>query len=171
MGKVTKAANHLSVTEILDRMKQPTPFWCLRRWMIIHHALVSPSPAPEIAQRFGVSKHTVHQLISRYNRLGPAALETPGPGQRQRAYLNLDNEQQFLNHLKEEAADGKLTTVAEIKSRLENHLGQPVHPSTVYRLLSRHEWKKKCPRPRHILSDPNEQEDKKKTSLTLLNRH
>lgn len=63
MSKVTKAANHLNAAEILDRIKHSKSFWRIRRWMIIHHALVCPSPASEIAQRFCVSKHTVHQLL------------------------------------------------------------------------------------------------------------
>ena len=169
MSRVTSSASHLSEAEILSRMKQGTCFWRQRRWMIIHYALVSPSPASEIAQRLGVSKHTVHQLISRYNRIGPEAIETPGKGQRQRAYLSLEEEAEFLSDLTQLACEGQLTTVAHIKITLEEHLSHPVHQSTVYRLLSRHEWQKKAPRPRHTKAEENEQEEFKKTSLLLSN--
>lgn len=165
MGKVTKAASHLSEAEIQCLMKQSPCFWRQRRWLIIHSALVAPSPAVEIAQRVGVSTHTVHQLISRYNRLGPEAIETPGKAQRQRAYLSLKEEEEFLSHLTQLALKGQLTTVAEIKITLEERLSHPVHQATVYRLLSRHEWKKKAPRPRHTAAEKNQQEEFKKTSL------
>ena len=170
MSRVTKAASHLSEVEILSRMKQGTCFWRHRWWMIIHYALVSPSPAQEIAQRLGVSKHTVHQLISRYNRIGPEAIETPGKGQRQRAYLSLEEEAEFLSDLTQLAQEGQLTTVAHIKITLEEQLSHPVHQSTVYRLMKRHEWQKKAPRPRHTGADPDQQEAFKKTSLRLSNK-
>lgn len=167
MSKVTKASDHLTEAEIKNRMKQAKSFWLIRRWMIIYHAKVSPGPAAEIAQRLGVSVHTVHQLISRYNRHGPQAVEPPGKAQRQRAYLSLEQEEQLLNQLTQQAGDGRLTTAPEIQRKLEEHLSHSVHQSTVYRLLSRHNWKKKHPRPRHVDADPQKQEAFKKTSEIL----
>jgi transposase len=40
-----------------------------------------------IAKQTGVSVGTVHKVISQYNQLGVAALETPGKGGRYNSYL------------------------------------------------------------------------------------
>ena len=39
---------------------------------------------------------------------------------------------------------------------------QTVHKSTIYRLLSRHGWRKVVPRPTHVNADKNKQEEFKK---------
>src|SRR2546427_2077817 len=44
-----------------------------------------------------VSKAMVHQVISTYNRLGIAAVETPGKGGRRHDYLTLEQERAFLD--------------------------------------------------------------------------
>ena len=82
MGQITRAKEHLTVSEIEQRIKNSKEAWRIRRWMIIRHALVSPQPAAEIALRLGVAKQTVHNIIYLYNRFGPSAVETPGKGQR-----------------------------------------------------------------------------------------
>ena len=50
---------------------------------------------------------------------------------------------------------------------LEELLGHGVHHSTVYRLLERNGWRKVVPRPFHIESKQEVQEDFKKTSRNL----
>jgi hypothetical protein len=87
MGKVVRVQPHLTVEEIDERLKPLHDFWRIWRWMIIRQALADPAPAKAIALRFGVSLFTVRDLIEAYNRQGPEALETPGKGQRQHAYL------------------------------------------------------------------------------------
>lgn len=164
MGKVTKAAPHLTLDEIDQRIKITMGFWRVQRWLIIRHALVDPKPASEIALHVGLSTQTVHNLISQYNRYGAKAIETPGKGRRQRAYMSLAEEKEFLSHFLEKAQSGKVSTVKEIKDAFEKKLGRSVHHSTVYRLLSRQGWRKIVPRPRHVKADPLVQEAFKKTS-------
>jgi len=89
MARVTHAAPHLSLTEVKHRMKTDPRTDQRQRWLIIYNALVEPRKAEEIARHCGVSKATVHAVISRYNRLGVAAIETPGKGGRRRQYLTL----------------------------------------------------------------------------------
>jgi Homeodomain-like domain-containing protein len=80
MARVTHAAPHLPLAEVKNRMRtDPRDDW-RQRWLIIYNALVEPRSAEEIARHCGVSKATVHAVISRYNRLGVAAIETPGKG-------------------------------------------------------------------------------------------
>jgi DNA-directed RNA polymerase specialized sigma subunit len=69
MARVTRAVNHLSAEEIKQRLKHGARPWCRQRWLIIYNALIEPRKAEEIAKHCGVSKATVHQVISTSNRL------------------------------------------------------------------------------------------------------
>jgi transposase len=164
MPRVTKAAPHLSEEEIEIKLKQAQSLWRIRRWLIIRHAVVDPQPARDIARRLGVAEQTVHNLIAAYNRYGPTAVETPGKGQRQRAYLTRAEEQAFLAPVVQQAREGRLTSIAPIHAALEAHLGHLVHATTVYRLLHRHGYRKLVPRPRHVAADPAVQAAFKNTS-------
>jgi predicted ArsR family transcriptional regulator len=80
--RVTRAAAHYPVEEVKRRMKLDPRSWVRERWGIIYLALMRPRKAEEIARALGVSVTTVRRVISRSNRLGLAALETPGQGGR-----------------------------------------------------------------------------------------
>jgi putative transposase len=86
----------------------------------------------------GVSPTTVHRVISTYNRLGVAAVETPGTGGRRHQYLTLEHERAFLQPFLARAARGELATATEIQQAFEAETKQPVANSTIYRLLARH---------------------------------
>ncbi len=73
-------------------MKRDSRYWVRERWAIIYHALSARSPAEEIARDTSVSVTTVRRVISTYNRLGLAALETPGKGGRRHEYMSLEQE-------------------------------------------------------------------------------
>jgi transposase len=164
MPRVTKAAPHLTEAELESRLKHATSLWRIRRWMIIRHALVAPQPARVIARHVGVAAQTVQTLMAAYNRHGPAAVDTPGRGQRQRAYLTLEEERALLAPFVPQARAGQLTTLAPIKAALEARLGHRVHTATVYRLVPRHGHRTRVPRPRHVAADPEAQAACKKTS-------
>ena len=163
MARVTHAALHLDLAEVKNRMRTDQRADWRQRWLIIYNALVEPRPAEEIARHCGVSKATVHAVISRYNRLGVAAIETPGKGGRRRCYLTLEEEQDFLAPFFAQAERGEIATVGQIWQAFEQRVGHPVDDSTVYRLLDRHGWRKVMPRPKHPKSDPHTQEAFKKT--------
>jgi hypothetical protein len=96
MARVTHAAPHLPIAEVKNRMRTDPRAMSRQRWLIIYNALVEPRSAAEMARHCGVSKATVHAVISRYNRLGVAAIEPPGKGGRRRQYLTLEEEKEFL---------------------------------------------------------------------------
>jgi transposase len=135
-----------------------------RHWAIVYNALVEPRLASSIALHCGVSVPTVRVVISSYNRLGPAALDTPGKGGRRNEYLSLAEEQAFLAPFFDRAATGQVATAQEIQQALEAQLGHTLHRSSVYRLLARHNWRKRVPRPTHPRADPQVQTAFKKTS-------
>ncbi len=154
MARITRAAPHLTIEEVKNRMRtDPRPLY-RQRWLIIYNALTEPRKAEEIARHCGVSKATVHDVISTYNRLGVAAVETPGKGGRRHQYLTLEEEEQFLASFFARAEAGEIATTAEIWSAFEAKVGHAVDDSTIYRLLDRHGWRKLMPRPRHPKADP-----------------
>src|SRR5438876_3250028 len=150
MARITRAALHVSVEEVKERMNNdPHPLY-RKRWLIIYNALVDPREAKDIAKHTGVSVKTVHKLISTYNRLGIAAIETPGKGGRRNEYLTFEEEKELLTPFFELAKKGELTTV-------EKKVGHEVDETTIYRLLKRHEWRKLVPRPFHPQANKEEQ--------------
>lgn len=163
MARVTHAAAHLSIEEVKKRLKTDPRPWCRQRWLIIYNALVEPRKAEEIARHCGVSKATVHEVISTYNRLGVSAVETTGKGGRRREYLTLEEEKQFLAPFFAQAESGEIATVALIQAAFEQRVGHEVDDSTIYRLLNRHGWCKRMPRPRHPQANLQAQEQFKKT--------
>ena len=160
--KVSKVKGHLSLEEIEERIKETKEFWRVRRWLVIRHALVDPSPAAEIAKRIGISVHMVHYLIENYNRFGTQAMDTPGKGRRQRAYMSFKEEEEFLKVFIKKGERGEIATVQVIHEALMSHLGHSVHISTTYRMLKRHGWRKIIPRPQHVKAKEEIQEDFKK---------
>lgn len=160
--RLTRAASHLPVEEVKERMNTETRPWIRLRWWIIYHALVAPRKAEEIALHTGVSATTVHRVVSTYNRLGPSVLETPGKGGRRHEYLTLPEERAFLAPFFTQAESGEIATVAQIQCAFEERVGHPVDESMIYRLLNRHGWRKLMPRSRHPKADPHAQEQFKK---------
>jgi transposase len=158
MARITRAALHFPVEEVKYRMKNDPRSWCRNRWNIIYNALIDPREAIEIAKHTGVSVSTVHNVISDYNRLGVASVETAGKGGRRSEYLTLGEETAFLQPFFERAAKGEIATAAQIKQEFEHKIGHKVHKTTIYRLLDRHQWQKLVPRPSHPKSKKKEQE-------------
>jgi hypothetical protein len=64
MTRVTRAALHLSLEEVKNRLKTDPRTFCRQRWLIIYNVLVEPRKAEEIARLCGVSTATVHDVIS-----------------------------------------------------------------------------------------------------------
>jgi transposase len=115
MARITRAAAHVALEEVKSRLQNDPRAWCRKRWLIIYNALVDPRKAEEIAKHCGVSKATVHQVISLYNRLGVSAVETLGKGGRRDVYLSLEEEQQFLAPFFARAETGEIATAGEIQ--------------------------------------------------------
>lgn len=163
--RITRASSHLSVDEVKERMKTERRAWVRQHWWIIYNALVAPRKAEEIALHTGVSATTVHRVIARYNRLGPAGIEQSEKGGRHHEYLTFEQEQAFLQPFFARAQRGEIATVEQIHQAFEAHVQHAVHRNSIYRLLHRHGWRKLLPRSRHPKANPEEQDAfQKKTS-------
>ena len=169
--RVTRAAAHYPVEEVKRRMKRDPRSWVRERWGIIYLALMRPRKAEEIARDMGVSVTTVRRVISGYNRLGLAAIETPGRGGRRHEYMSVEQERSFLQPFFARAAHGEIATAEEIQRAFEAEVKHEVHITSIYRLLDRHGWRKLVPRPRHPKANAEEQAAFKKTLRRRFKRH
>ncbi len=163
--RITRAASHLSVDEVKERMKTERRPWVRHHWWIIYNALVAPRKADDIALPTGVSATTVHRVIARSHRVGPAAIEQSAKGGRHHAYLTLKQEQAFLPPFFARAERGEIATVEQIHQAFEVEVQHEVHIHSIYRLLQRHGRRKLVPRSRHPKANQEEPDAvQKKTS-------
>ena len=88
----------------------------------------------------------------------------PARGGRRRQNFTLEEEAAVLKPFLEQAREGGILVVGQIKHHLEEALGRPMSLSSVYTLLHRHNWRKLAPDKRHPQSDPVAQEEWKKNS-------
>ena len=118
------------------------------------------------ASALGVSRASVPRLQAAFRReqSTPQGRERNWGGRRQ-FLLTQEEEAAFLEPWLESAAAGHLVVVSPLRAALAQRLGQPVKPSVVYRLLSRHGWRKVAPDTRHPKSQPEVQEAWKKNFL------
>ncbi len=86
-------------------------------------------------------------------------------GGRRRESMSLAQERAFLAPWDQCAERGEVVVVPPIQAALEEQLGRPVAPSTAYRLLARHGWRKVAPDTCHPKRDPDAQEAFKKGAL------
>jgi transposase len=119
--------------------------------------------APQVAQALGWSLSAVHHVQARYLRQGRAALLSLGRGGRAHAHLSTAEEEQFLARFSLAATHGGVVEASPVRTAYEAAIGHTVPKSTIYRLLSRHGWRKLAPRPRHIAASETAQEAFKKS--------
>ncbi|MDO8776680.1 MAG: winged helix-turn-helix domain-containing protein [Burkholderiaceae bacterium] len=84
---------------------------------------------------------------------GDAIFDLRGRGGRRHQHLSAQHEAEVLAPFIAQAQAGGILKVTEIQRAYEQRLGKSVVPSTIYRLLDRHGWRKVVPRPRHPKAD------------------
>jgi hypothetical protein len=78
--------------------------------------------------------------------------------------MTVEEEKAFLEPWVAEAEKGGVLIVPPIHKALEQACGRTIAPSTVYRLLARHGWRKIAPDTYHPKRDVAAQDDFKKNS-------
>ncbi len=124
----------------------------------------------EAATVLGVGRATVSRWQADFRQAGtPAApantvvLGTRGNwGGRRHALLTVAEEEEFLAPWLEQAKAGGVLVMSPVRAALAQRVGRPVKASVVYRLLTRHGWRKVTPDTRHPTSNPHVQEEWKK---------
>jgi hypothetical protein len=76
--------------------------------------------------------------------------------------MSFEDEREFLAPWVEKAATGGMLVVSPLRAALAQKLGRKVAATVIYRMLSRHGWRKIALDTRHPKSDPKIQEDWKK---------
>ena len=118
----------------------------------------------DTAQVIGVSPGWACQLRRRFMHGQVAgAPGAPTAGGRKRQNMSLEEEREFLAPFFEQAATGGVLVVGQIKAALDKRLGREVALASAYNLLHRHNWRKLAPDKRHPQSDPQAQDEWKKT--------
>jgi transposase len=153
-----------TVARLAERLKQANSHSEYQRIQCVLIRATLGSSAAEIAQLLGWSTATVHVLHSRFAKEGDSIFDLRGRGGRRHQHLSEDQEQELLAPFVERAQAGGMLTVAEIQRAYQEQVGKTVAPSTIYRLLDRHGWRKVVPRPRHPRADVAAQAAFKKTS-------
>lgn len=116
----------------------------------------------EISEIVGYNYKSVGNIISKYFKEGlPGILGENRKGGNKRN-LTVEEEDTFIQPFMKKAEQGKLLIVAKIHSAYEELVGHTVPPSTIYRMLARHNWRKIMPRSKHPKANPADQEAYKK---------
>ena len=152
-----------TIARLAERLKQADRHPQFQRIQCVLIRATLGSSATQIAQLLGWSTATVHVIHSRWAKEGDAIFELGGRGGRHHQHLSAEDETQVLAPFLARAQAGGLLKVAEIRQAYERQVGKPVAPSTIYRLLDRHGWRKVVPRPRHPKADVAAQAAFKKT--------
>jgi len=117
--------------------------------------------ARQIADIADCSEGLVKKVIGDYGREGLSGVLRGSFGGNHRNLSNAE-EEALLAPFMAKAEKGQIFIVADIHKAYEKAVGHTVPPSTVYRMLDRHNWRKVMPRSRHPKADPEEQEAYKK---------
>ena len=119
----------------------------------------------QTAALLGVGRASVPRLQQRFREgLKPARSSRTRWGGRRRAIMTVEEEKAFLAPWAEQARSAGVLVVSPLRAALSENLGRKVAPSVVYRLLTRHGWRKVAPDTRHPKSDPLAQAEWKKKS-------
>lgn len=152
-----------TVARLAERLKRADNHAEYQRIQCVLIRATLGSSATQIAQLLGWSTATVHVMHSRWSKEGDAIFDLRGRGGRRHQHLDREQEEELLAPFVERAQGGGMLTVAEIQQAYQERVGKAVAPSTIYRLLDRHGWRKVVPRPRHPKADVAAQAAFKKT--------
>lgn len=161
--KTLIAPDESTINRLAERLKVARRHSEFQRIQCILIRATLGSSAAEIARLLGWSVATVHMLHSRYTREGDALFDVKAKGGRRNQHLTFEEEAEFLAPFLGSAAKGGILVVSEVQVAYEARIGKAVPPSTVYRLLARHNWRKIVPRPQHPKADVAAQAAFKKT--------
>ena len=159
-----------TIARLADRLKRANSHSEYQRIQCVLIRATLGSTAAQIAQLLGWSTATVHVIHSRWAKQGDDVFDLRGRGGRRHQHLSAEQEVQVLAAFVVRAEAGAMLKVADIQRAYEHEIGKTVAPSTIYRLLDRHGWRKVVPRPRHPKGDVAAQAAFKKTSPSAARR-
>jgi transposase len=139
-------------------MEEHKPDKEFRRGLIVTLMADNRYKAEEIASLLSISVRTVFEELSRIRK--PSSYETTGTwGGRRRSLMTYSQEEAFLDKYLEQAEEGTILTIPELHVAFNEEVGKITAKSSIYDLLSRHEWRKVKSDARHPKGDPVLQEE------------
>jgi transposase len=165
MGRRLRLDPHLTVDELERRYraaKEPHE----RSWWQILWLLAKGQTAAAVAASTGYSRYWIGQLVGRYNREGPDGMRNRQYTHSHRAAPLLADEQlaELAEALRGPAPEGEEWLGRTVAAWMRQRLGRPVSVYLGWVYLVRLDGKRRKPRPRHVLTDPEQQAEFKKTS-------
>ena len=102
----------------------------------------------EAANRLGLGRVRVSQLVSEYKKNGLASfLENKYKGNNRN--MTEAEELEILERFRKKAEAGQVVVVKDIKATFDEKLGRDTGRGYIYMLLKRHGWRKVMPRSKH----------------------
>ena len=120
--------------------------------------------ASKIADMLGWNIGSVWNIHSSYKQYGNKIFNLKKKGGRYNENLSLEEEKQIISSCENEGLSGGIIEISKIKILYEEILGRKANKTIIYRMLSRHGWRKVAPRKKHPKNDKEAIEDFKKTS-------
>ena len=137
-----------------------------RSWWQILWLLARGQLAKDIAESTGYSRYWIGQIAKRYNVEGPEGMYNRQYTHSHRAAPLLSSEQlaALATAVRGPAPEGDDWTGRLVAAWMGEQLGRPVSAQVGWVYLVRLDGKRRTPRPRHVLADPEQQTEFKKSS-------
>lgn len=102
----------------------------------------------EIVEKTGFHRSYVCSLIKRYFEEGlQSVIESHCGGNRRN--MSFEEEAELLEQFKQKAEQGQMLDIHEIENAYREKVGHSIGQAQIYRVLSRHGWRKIMPRSKH----------------------
>lgn len=158
---------HLSSKELKKRLNNEKDVRLFRYWQLLYIVNTNPGKTDmEYSQMLAMGKDNVYRICQLYNKSGKNFTDKLQWGGRRNetSYLSLEEESKLMKSLSAKAKSGHIITFHDIHKEVEKYVGNKVSNDYIWDLFSRHQWKKKAPRPKHPKQKKSAQEAFKKTS-------
>ena len=161
----TTTYEELEIQEAVRLVESAKTLQQLRQGQAILIPALTGASMEATARILGLGRNQVCVMRRKFREQGGTTYsDKDRRGGRHRELLNPDEEKAFLAPWLEQAKNGGVIVVPPIQAAYEERVGKKVPPSTVYRMLARHGWRKVTPDTRHPKAKPEAQEDFKKNS-------
>jgi len=148
--------------EINEALKQSKNTFEYKRLQCLMLRAEKDMKLQEISEIVGYNNKSVGNIISKYFKEGLLGMLGENRKGGNKRNLTVAEEDAFIQPFMKKAEQGKLLIVAKIHAAYEELVGHNVPPSTIYRMLARHNWRKIMPRSKHPKANPADQEAYKK---------
>jgi len=145
------AKNYTEVEELIKKTKDAK----LIKKLEVLQLRIEGYKNAEISKITKYSKSRVSALVCIYANAGIAYFEKENRIGGNRRNLSYEEEKEFLEIYRQQAEQGQIIEVGEIKRAYEEKIGHSIGGSQIYYILHRHGWRKVMPRSKH----PNKASD------------